>query len=215
MARSHSDLTVDQLTASRAAVLRNAESLLDDAQLLLDSGRYPRALSLAVLAFEECAKVAFLAWTADKHLTGVEIDWKDFHRRIRSHNDKLMFVAFMHCIVSTNPPGPLDPSGEYEYLTISKRVATALKDWKQRGLYAEVFKGASRTPDESISEDVARTFVQVMRNRIEAFRRAEELEDVPMTFLEEENSLKGLASLVGRCVERLRQRTNREMRRVG
>jgi AbiV family abortive infection protein len=39
-----------------AAALRNADRLIEDAQILLIAGRWPSAVSLAVLAIEEAAK---------------------------------------------------------------------------------------------------------------------------------------------------------------
>ena len=46
-------LTFEQLHSYASALLDNASSLVADAQLLADAGRYARAYALSVLAFEE------------------------------------------------------------------------------------------------------------------------------------------------------------------
>lgn len=53
---------LDPLKASLASIAKNARSLLSDAELLLDHGRYARTAALAVLAIEEVGKFYLLKW---------------------------------------------------------------------------------------------------------------------------------------------------------
>jgi AbiV family abortive infection protein len=53
---------LDPLKASLASIAKNARSLLSDAELLFDHGRYARAAALSVLAVEEVGKFYLLKW---------------------------------------------------------------------------------------------------------------------------------------------------------
>ena len=68
----------------RAAV-SNAKDLLADAQLLVESGSFPRAFALATLSWEELSKgqLCLLAVMLD------EITPEDFWQRFRDHQGKL------------------------------------------------------------------------------------------------------------------------------
>ena len=48
--------------AGQAAIAKNARSLLSDAELLFEHGRYARAAALAVLAVEEVGKFYLRKW---------------------------------------------------------------------------------------------------------------------------------------------------------
>ena len=54
-------MTQPELAGCAIAAARNAQGLLDDAELLAGAGRRGRAYSLAVLAVEECAKAMDLS----------------------------------------------------------------------------------------------------------------------------------------------------------
>ena len=54
------ELTIDQAFDGMNAALRNANRLAQDSKILLDAGRYPSAVALAILAIEEWGKVNIL-----------------------------------------------------------------------------------------------------------------------------------------------------------
>lgn len=84
MADSQSSLTDDQINELARAAGGNAVSLVADARLLLDAGRYPRAYALAVLALEELGKVELCG----EVLAG-ELEQRDFRRAWSRHDPKL------------------------------------------------------------------------------------------------------------------------------
>jgi len=73
---------VDPLKTSLASIAKNARSLLSDAELLFDHGRYARAAALAVLAVEEVGKFYMLKW-----------DKAEAQQAMRDHMQKQRIVA--------------------------------------------------------------------------------------------------------------------------
>ena len=78
-------LDPDQVADGINAATENARALAEDAALLYDNGRYPRAASLAILSVEESGKVAILRSLALAKSGG---NLKDAWRRYRSHTAK-------------------------------------------------------------------------------------------------------------------------------
>ncbi|PDT50911.1 MULTISPECIES: AbiV family abortive infection protein [Sinorhizobium] len=64
------------------AAARNAKRLIHDAELLFENGRYPTALSIAILAIEEAGKISILRGLSvapdDKTLIAA---WRDYRTR--------------------------------------------------------------------------------------------------------------------------------------
>src|SRR6185312_12883870 len=78
-------LTPAQIAAGMNAACANANRLADDAKTLLDAGRIPSALSLAILAIEEAGKTSVLRRLAVATTDGEISDvWKEY----RSHTSK-------------------------------------------------------------------------------------------------------------------------------
>jgi AbiV family abortive infection protein len=73
----------DPLKTSLTSIAKNARSLLSDAELLFDHGRYARAAALAVLAVEEVGKFYLLKWNK-----------VEAQQAMRYHPPKQRIVAF-------------------------------------------------------------------------------------------------------------------------
>lgn len=87
---------VGDLIALIQASLRNAVGLVEDARLLLSSGRASRAHALATLALEEVGKsclcmLALVPTPASMTLYGLK-SGEDFWAAWREHTDKLMWA---------------------------------------------------------------------------------------------------------------------------
>lgn len=78
--------THDQLLELMTALLANAGTLVDDASLLFENDRFPRAYALAALAGEELGKVYLCL---DALLASEDVDGKQFWWTWRQHGDKL------------------------------------------------------------------------------------------------------------------------------
>jgi AbiV family abortive infection protein len=78
-------LTAEKLTLGMNAATRNARRLAEDAELLLNAGRFPSAASLAILSIEEVGKVSILrALAVARTETEAAEEWKNY----RSHTRK-------------------------------------------------------------------------------------------------------------------------------
>jgi AbiV family abortive infection protein len=80
-------LTPEQIAEGINAASRNAVRLVGDADLLLESERFPSAAALAILAIEEAGKVAILrelsvAQEEDKALDNC---WRDYRRHTKKN----------------------------------------------------------------------------------------------------------------------------------
>ena len=65
-----------------AAIVKNAQRLLDDARLLAANGSYRTAESLAILSMEESGKACLVHWKLKGYLT------TDIKEELRGHLDK-------------------------------------------------------------------------------------------------------------------------------
>jgi AbiV len=106
------------LVAYAAAAAANTRGLLDDAELLLDVGRWARAYSLAVLAAEEWAKaysVLTLSFMAPE--TRAQIPVRDF---LEGHRMKMM-GALLLLILDGARPGVAGRVAAMPWLTFFSR----------------------------------------------------------------------------------------------
>lgn len=76
-----SKLTLKQLDTGIAAAFSNAESLIEEAMVLLQSGFHARAYTLSHIAREELAKITMFYTTGLRILAGKPVDWKKLYRR--------------------------------------------------------------------------------------------------------------------------------------
>ncbi|HEV2373717.1 MAG TPA: AbiV family abortive infection protein [Streptosporangiaceae bacterium] len=132
------------------ACLRNAEGLLDDARLLLDAGRGPRAHALATLALEEVGKscVCLLGlFPMPVRFFGIRGD-DDFWAAWTSHTDKLMWARGLLSLLIREPGGPV--------LAAAGRLADAVRGEhlrKMRGLYVDYADGSVLLPADITTEE--------------------------------------------------------------
>jgi AbiV family abortive infection protein len=92
-ALSAQTLTSSELRALFQACVENAEDLVNEARLLLDSGHYSRSFMLGHFANEEAAKTVFLGGTRVDLALGRPIDWLNFWCSWNDHQPKSMTAA--------------------------------------------------------------------------------------------------------------------------
>jgi AbiV family abortive infection protein len=80
-------LNTDQLANGIQLCVTNAKALIEEAELLFQNGRYSRAFSLTILAFEEMGKIPMLVRAAcyDNRDDDWAKFWKDFVRHKSKH----------------------------------------------------------------------------------------------------------------------------------
>lgn len=149
-------LTRYQLVELARAALNNSGALLDDAQLLLVAGRWPRAYGIAVLAAEEFGKFMLCATTTLSLDSADAASWSNFWKKFRSHQKK--FMLWFGQYVDQQNWGPVGSAGdqEWEQAWGSRPHQARLHDLgKQSGLYVNFETDSVQVPAEVIVEETA------------------------------------------------------------
>jgi AbiV family abortive infection protein len=142
-------LSPEQLGVIGRKSLDNAVALLDDADLLLEHARFPRASALAVLAAEEFGKM-LMAFGALSLEPGDEQGWRRFWRRFKGHNPKYANAAMMldAFVPEEDVSGYLEAMDEFVSGSIAQKMA---------GFYVDVENdGTVAAPQDVIGEDLTR-----------------------------------------------------------
>jgi AbiV family abortive infection protein len=141
--------------------LANGRSLISDATLLLESGRNARAMSLAILAIEECSK-AFYLWCAAVSKSPDESF--DLERALTHHNIKLIVPGLLNSILQ----GMADKAGSDKllasfravYVDVEKQAKTSNRI-KQYGFYVHREGTTIVLPSESITAEHTQSKVEL------------------------------------------------------
>jgi len=166
-------MTVEGVETARRKVLRNAEDLIRDAEILLGNGRFPRAYALAVLACEEVGKLPMLVRAGAATTLGRPFDWKKLDHRLRKHGEKLALIALMdYCLGQT-------PEDDREFTDGAMRAASrgglpsTINTLKQAALYVNITGEACTAPCEAISGERATRIVTAARAVVTVFASME------------------------------------------
>lgn len=152
MARTVSPIpTRDELLALAQAALANAVDLLADARLLAQSGSFPRAHALAILACEELGKEQDCVQAIWKPVIRPEVFWD----RFASHTQKLHHVQVLLMLESGEPVGPADAFNAR--ICYGSRSAHTRK---LRGLYVDYAGGVIKVPGEITEHETERVISQ-------------------------------------------------------
>ena len=84
-------LTANQIAEGINAATKNAKRLFEDANLLLEAGRFPSAAALAILSIEEAGKVSILrALALAKTAEDVNEAWNNYRSHIKKNTTWLL-----------------------------------------------------------------------------------------------------------------------------
>lgn len=139
------------------AARSNAQRLVRDAELLLESGRFPTATSLAALSIEESGKLTILREIAlardDRELIK---SW----RRYRSHTGKNVMLIFPQLVTE----GARRLEDFRSLFDDSSDHPNILDQVKQIGFYTDCMgKQNWSMPSDMVNEELARSLVGVAR----------------------------------------------------
>lgn len=145
------DIPAEQVVRGMELIDRNSREIIEDAKLLLENGRYARAVALSVTALEESAKksalVSLYAVQANGKLR--KRVWQEY----RSHTSKASFIVRRPAFL-----------GAFEGQNIeekAQRMGKIMDLYKQLGLYADSYETDEGSkswsiPSESITPDMAK-----------------------------------------------------------
>jgi len=144
-----------QVAAGINAAITNAKRLADDAALLLESGRYPSALSLAVLSIEESGKVPILRSLAlARNPEEIAEAWHEY----RSHTRKNVMWMFLDLFAKG-----ARRADDFNPLFYEESDHPFLLDMvKQVSFYTDCLGNAHWSlPSDVVDEDLSRSIVYI------------------------------------------------------
>jgi AbiV family abortive infection protein len=162
----------DDLLALVRAALGNAKDLLNDAQLLADAGRFPRALALATLSWEELSKADLCALT----MALPEVTHDYFWEHFRDHEGKLARVHAFAAFIQPEPIGSVEDWAERV-----KVLSKSTQDLKERSLYVAYRRRKILLPSQ-VTERAARKQIRAVREALNFADRAFSGESVEIIF---------------------------------
>lgn len=150
-------LTAAQIVDGMNAAIRNAKRLADDAELLLEQGRFPSAASFAVLSIEESGKLSILRQLA---VAKNEEQLIDSWRQYRSHTKKNVAWILPDLVIKgARKLDELKPIFDEEFAH-----PYVLDHVKQTGLYTDCLGRIHWSiPDDVIDEKLARMLVEIAK----------------------------------------------------
>src|SRR5689334_13010231 len=148
--------SLDDLLTLLHAALANAKDLLDDAELLAGAGRFPRALALATLSWEELSKADLCVLAIALPELEPDYFWKHF----RNHEGKL---ARIHAFSGFLRPEPIRSVTEYAKKV--KGLSKSTQDLKERALYVDYRRGRILLPSQ-IGETAVRKQIKTVREAL-------------------------------------------------
>lgn len=151
-------VTTKQVAEGILIAIKNAKSLLEDARLLLTNRRFPRTVSLSILAMEEIGKVEKLkSLLLDDQK--VATSWKSF----RNHREKNFVWQFPILKMMKIADEPV----LRELLSSKSESSEYIDHLKQVGFYSAAVRGIGKNsikwldPDVFIDEPSARFYFQL------------------------------------------------------
>ena len=158
-------LSVEQIRISRLKSIRNADELINDAEILFKKGRWARTLFLCQIAGEEIGKYLLLSSTFVQVIAGDHIDWKRFWERITSHREKLELVTYMEDIFLEHS----FPDKMKDYFAEIKQQVKDLERFKQKALYCDFTGDVPHCPSDVIPKDIAVNALKWTKGRLKMF----------------------------------------------
>lgn len=160
------ELTDKQIEAACEAAFKNAEDLLDEADILRSRDKCARAYFLAHIACEELGKLPILTTAAMSRRRGSEVNWKKIDEFLRSHRRKIQRVLFVDALMSQRNLR----DGTELYQEDLDRLPTYL-DVKNASLYSFELDGEFKRPQEVLPCALFDSFKELARRRLKAFER--------------------------------------------
>jgi AbiV family abortive infection protein len=150
----------DDLIALFHAARSNARDLLDDAEVLADRGRWPRACALATLGLEEMSKAQLCLLAATLGQLPGEMTPRDFWAGFSSHAQKLARSLAVATLTQDEPLSPF--ADQLELILADTRSASGQK---LSALYVDYEDGQILLPIE-VGESAATDTIGKLRQAL-------------------------------------------------
>ncbi|MBQ4867471.1 AbiV family abortive infection protein [Priestia megaterium] len=151
-------LSFGKLEEAYIFAYENAEELLQESRLLYENKRYARSYTLAQFAHEELAKLPIIYQEATRSFFKESHDWKEFHKRLRSHEskNKLNFVL-QQTMLNMAGSNLLD----LEPYKIKDNLAF-INHMKNVSIYSDIKNNKYTKPSNEIKKSLAKAHLEVV-----------------------------------------------------
>ena len=152
--------SLEQIDEYIEALLINAEQLIRESQLLLNSEAYARSFTLSHLAREELAKISMLEAAGTRLLAGQNVDFKTLRKRLSDHKAKLRGESAQALIIAAG-------IGHAKLTETLKQYSGQIVDHrnnnKNDSIYVGIKDGAISKPSELFSKHKAERTLKLAR----------------------------------------------------
>lgn len=161
------NLGIDELNALRVTILKNAQALKSEAEILFAHEMYSRAYLLAHFCIEELGKLPIIVGVVAKLSNNELVEWKKVKKRFCSHTEKIgsqngHFYAFS-----------LSPDLEW-LITANKEIPETYRK-KNISTYVDVVNGKVLAPLDEITKTDAIKLIGYAVACIKAHEKSESL----------------------------------------
>jgi AbiV family abortive infection protein len=156
------------------ATHRNTRRLFRDALVLLENGRYPGAVGLAILAQEEAAKPQTIGYISTKPTSSALVDeWRRLWRDFEDHAKKNLVTLELHRLLGNFPS---DVREELENVD-TKDEAESYVRLRERCTYVDCVQGEERwsLPEAVLDREAVLVFFQAIRKALQRIYTAEQV----------------------------------------
>ena len=153
-------LTAEQTSFGIGAAIDNAKSLLQDAILLFDNGRYERAAALAILAIEETGKLAILRTIfLEDDVIVIKKEWQNYRRHTQKNLAWILSDLVKKGARNLKDLNPIfDEKSDH---------GSILEDLKQLALYSDCFSSCKWSiPSESITKEISKLLLETAKGLV-------------------------------------------------
>ena len=133
------NLTVENIIEGMIQITLNAQSLVEEAEILYENKYYARTYTLSHIAREEISKLYMLYKVGIEIIAGKKFDHRKLEKRLRNHKSKIQFFSM-----------PIAMTG------LNSSYIKGLNKRKNDSLYVGYEEEQFNTPSKSITEYVAK-----------------------------------------------------------
>lgn len=158
-------LSFGKIEEAYIMVYENAKELLEESRILFENKRYARSYALAQIAHEELAKLPILYQEATRSFFKEEHDWKNFYKRLRSHEskNKQNYVFYQTML---NIKGEDSMNLEYDKIKDNLNFVNHLKNVS---LYADIKNNKFTKPALEINKNLAKTHLELVEEMFKTY----------------------------------------------
>jgi AbiV family abortive infection protein len=152
------NLTVDAILDGMIKITLNAQSLVEEGEILYKNKYYARTYTLAHIAREEISKLYMLYKVGIEIIAGKKFDHKKLEKRLRNHKSKIQFFSMPVMVVG-----------------LDSKYVEGVNKRKNDSLYVGYENEIFKAPSENITEHIAKRTLDLATYQIIKFTNIHKL----------------------------------------